>query len=78
MSTRPQCQNPDGIGASGSNIVTEKLFVPSGAPDHASCGDMSAPPGTPNTPLCCAGANRLPGSTSVLVTGNDRTGGSLL
>src|SRR5258708_18912128 len=29
-SATPQCQNPEGIGASGSNIVTAMLLVPSG------------------------------------------------
>jgi hypothetical protein len=39
-STSTQCQNPDGVGASGSKQVTTKLFVPSGAPDQLSCGEV--------------------------------------
>src|SRR5215216_6576434 len=38
-STSTQCQNPDGVGASGSKQVTVKLFVSSGAPLHDSWGE---------------------------------------
>ncbi len=39
-STSTQCQKPDGVGASGSKQVTTKLFVPSGAPDQLSWGEV--------------------------------------
>ena len=44
MLNTAQCQKPLAVGASGSYIVTVKLFVPSGAPDHDSCGETSLPP----------------------------------
>ena len=51
MFATAQCQNPDAVGASGSNTVTTKLLVSAGKPDHESCGEMSSPPGTPKAPL---------------------------
>lgn len=36
MFATAQCQNPDAVGASGSNTVTTKLFVSAGKPDHES------------------------------------------
>src|SRR5687767_8626989 len=45
-----QCQNPDAVGASGSYMVTAKLRVSSGKPDHESCGETSDPP-APMMPL---------------------------
>ena len=41
MSTATQCQKPDGVGASGSKHVTTNDLVPSGAPLHDSCGEVS-------------------------------------
>jgi hypothetical protein len=41
--TTTQCQNPDPVGASGSNIVSTKLLVPAGALVHESCGDTLLP-----------------------------------
>ena len=43
-------QNPLGVGASGSYIVTMKLWVCSGNPDHARSGEVSSPP-APKIPL---------------------------
>src|ERR1044072_10023549 len=59
-STSTQCQNPLGVGASGSKQVTVKLRVPSGAPDHESCGEV--------LPLLatCASASAWPSCTSSL------------
>src|SRR6187200_3722464 len=37
------CFGAAGSGASGSSTIIAKLFVPSGASDHASGGDVSAP-----------------------------------
>ncbi len=42
-STTSQCHQPDWLGASGSCTVMAKLFVPSGAPCHASAGDSLRP-----------------------------------
>src|SRR3546814_1594779 len=36
MFATAQCQNPDAVGASGSNTVPTKLFVSAGKPDHES------------------------------------------
>ena len=55
-SARAQCQNPEGIGASGSNIVTEMLLVPSGTGPQDSCGETSRPPGTSKIAEPCSGA----------------------
>ena len=49
MSTTTQCQKPLPVGACGSYIDTTKLFVSAGNPDHESWGEMSSPPGTPNS-----------------------------
>jgi len=62
-----QCPNPLAVGASGSYTVTAKPRVPSGKPDHDSCGERSSPP-APITPLTCGIGSRSPSLTSVLVT----------
>ena len=41
MFTTAQCQKPRTVGASGSTMVTTKLFVPAGKPLQDSCGEMS-------------------------------------
>src|SRR5688572_19802919 len=69
-STSTQCQKPDGVGASGSKQVTTKLFVPSGAPDQLSCGDVLPSAATWSSFSGC------PSCTSELVTVNDGTEGS--
>src|SRR4051794_41540757 len=69
-STRTQGQNPDGVGASGSKQVTVKLFVPSGAPDQLSCGEVSPAEAT------CASRSDSPSVMSSLVTVNEGTLGS--
>ena len=69
-STSTQCQNPLGVGASGSKQVTVKLFVSSGKPDHESCGELS-----PNS-LTWSSFSGSPSVTSSLVTVNDGTVGS--
>jgi hypothetical protein len=74
MLVTAQCQNPLAVGASGSKQVTAKLFVPSGAPDHSSCGDTSSPP-APMIPLTCAFGSVCPSLTSELVTLNEATSG---
>src|SRR3954470_17855896 len=48
-------------------MVTAKLRVPSGKPDHDSCGDRSSPP-APKTPLTWGMASGRPSVMSVLVT----------
>src|SRR5680860_102651 len=70
MSTSVQCQNPDGVGASGSKQVTTKLFVPSGTSDQLSWGDVF--------PFSATWASSIgdPSVTSVLVTVKDGTAGS--
>jgi hypothetical protein len=66
MSAADQCQKPLPVGASGSNIVTAKLFVPLGAPDQASAGDMFSP--LQSQPLkTCSLAILPPGLISGLV-----------
>src|SRR5215813_942749 len=77
MSATAQCQKPDWVGASGSYIVIAKLFVPSGAPDQVSCGEASSPPGTPNAPDICAGANGSPSRASALLRVKRSTSGIL-
>src|SRR5215468_4569995 len=82
MSATAQCQKPDWVGASGSYMVTAKLFVSAGAPDQLSCGDVSCPPGTPNAPDIWAAANGWPSFASALVrvkrgTSGIRSKGSL-
>src|SRR6187200_1641341 len=69
-STSTQCQKPDGVGASGSKQVTVKLFVPSGAPDQLSCGEVLPPAATWSSLSGC------PSVTSSLVTVKDGTDGS--
>src|SRR3954453_11441287 len=69
-STNTQCQKPDGVGASGSKQVTVKLFVPSGAPDQLSCGEVLPASAT------WASSSGSPSVTSSLVTVNDGTDGS--
>src|SRR5690625_3816203 len=39
MLNAAQCQKPAPVGASGSNKVTAKDFVPSGRSAHCSCGE---------------------------------------
>ena len=68
MFATAQCQKPLAVGASGSNTVTAKLLVPSGKPDHDSCGERSSPP-APITPLTCGMGRTAPSDTSLLVTG---------
>src|SRR3954452_10032176 len=70
MFTATQCQNPDGVGASGSKHVTTKLFVPSGNPDQLNCGDVLPPANT------CAWSSASPSRTSADVTLNEATAGS--
>jgi len=43
MFTTTQCHHPEPVGASGSNMVSAKLFAPAGAPLHDSCGDVLPP-----------------------------------
>ncbi len=69
-STSTQCQNPLGVGASGSKQVTVKLLVPSGAPDHDSCGEVLPAAATWSSFSGC------PSVTSALVTVKDGTAGS--
>src|SRR3954470_15560864 len=69
-STRTQCQKPDGVGASGSKQVTVKLFVPSGASDQLSWGEVLPFAATWSSLIGC------PSCTSSLVTVNDGTEGS--
>jgi len=45
--TTTQCQNPDPVGAAGSNIVSTKLFAPAGGFVHESSGE-TLPPLHPN------------------------------
>ena len=65
-----QCQNPDPVGASGSYIVTAKLRVSSGKPDHDSCGETSDPP-APMIPLTWSLESGLPSVTDSEVSVND-------
>ena len=74
MLATAQCQNPLAVGASGSYTVTAKLLVPSGNPDHDSCGERSSPP-APMTPLTCGVASVSPSAQSVLVTVKEGTCG---
>jgi len=60
--------------ASGSTIVTTKLFVPVGKPLQESCGETSWPP-APNTPLTCGIASFSPSRRSVLVSEKEAAGG---
>src|SRR5215475_5298802 len=57
-----QCQKPDAVGTSGSNIDTVKLRVSAGKPDQLSCGEMSNPP-APRMPLTCSWASCSPLAT---------------
>src|SRR5882672_11380517 len=75
MSATIQCQKPLPVGASGSYSDTTKLYVFFGKPDHDSCGEMSLPPLTPNTPENWASFNAFPFVTVELVTLNDGTFG---
>ena len=65
-SASTQCQNPLPVGACGSYIDTTKLFVSGGNPDHDSWGEMSPPPGTPNTADSCASGRGCPSVTLLL------------
>src|SRR6187455_2726236 len=47
-----QCQKPLPVGASGSYVVTTKLFVPAGAPLQLRAGDTFCP-GHPMTLATC-------------------------
>ena len=67
MFTTAQCQKPLTVGASGSHMVTTKLFVPEGKPLQESCGETSCPP-APNMPLTCGIANFSPSRRSLLVS----------
>src|SRR5579863_6276243 len=58
-----QCQNPLPVGASGSYIVTAKLWVPAGSPDHDSAGEWFSPL-QPKLLATCAGAIGPPFLTS--------------
>src|ERR1700740_3373114 len=62
-----QCQNPDAVGAAGSQTVTAKLRVSSGKPDQLKCGDTSSPP-APMMPLTWAIFRGSPSVTSVEVS----------
>src|SRR5207253_11056634 len=76
MFTTAQCQKPPTVGASGSNMVTAKLFVPDGKPLQESCGETSWPP-APKMPLTCAIASFSPSRRSLLVSENEAAGGRL-
>src|SRR5689334_13801443 len=65
-----QCQNPDAVGASGSYMVTAKLRVSSGNPDHDSCGEVSEPP-APMMPLTWSLDSGCPSVTDSDVRVND-------
>ena len=67
MLATAQCQKPLAVGASGSNTVTAKLFVPSGNPDHDSWGERSSPP-APITPLTWGMGSVSPSEQSLLAT----------
>ena len=69
-STSAQCQNPLGVGASGSKQVTTNDFVPSGAPYHESWGEVSPASAT------WSSFSGWPSVTSLLVTVNDAVAGS--
>jgi len=75
MSMTAQCQNPDPVGASGSNTVTTKLLVAAGKPVQVSCGELSLPPGTPPRSESCSTGMGLPSTTSLLLTRNRGTFG---
>src|SRR5215831_557731 len=51
-----QCQKPEAVETSASNIDTVKLRVSSGKPDQLSCGEMSNPP-APRMKLTCSRAS---------------------
>jgi hypothetical protein len=59
MFATAQCQNPLGVGASASYVVTTKLLVPSGKPDQNSCGEAVVRVGAHEACLSCAGGGRL-------------------
>ena len=69
MSTRFQCQKPLGVGASGSKQVTTKDWVPSGAPDQLSCGEVLPRSAT------WSSFSGAPSVTSSLVTVKDSVAG---
>src|SRR5699024_3477522 len=69
--TTVQCQNPAGVGASGSKHETAKLFVPSGAPDQDSCGLRLPPEAT------WASSSVAPSAKFSLVTSKEAVGGSI-
>src|SRR5215207_6856652 len=69
MSTRHQCQNPLGVGASGSKQVTTYDLVPSGAPDQLSCGEVLPRAAT------WSSLSGAPSVTSALVTLKDAVAG---
>src|SRR5207248_9527500 len=74
MFTTAQCQKPLTVGASGSHMVTTKLFVPAGKPLQDSCGEMSWPP-APKIPLTCGIASFWPSRRSLLVNEKEAAGG---
>src|SRR5689334_23182111 len=66
MLATTQCQKPDPVGASGSNIVSTKLLVPWGAPCHESWGE-TLPPVQPK-PLSTCGMANVPPLRSVVIS----------
>ncbi len=67
MFTTAQCQKPVTVGASGSHMVTTKLFVSDGNPAQDNCGETSSPP-APKMRLTCGIANFSPSRRSLLVS----------
>src|SRR6202020_1022846 len=65
-STTAQCQKQLVVGALGSYIVTMKLRVGSGNPDHDRSGETSWPP-APKMPLRCATGTVTPSATTLLL-----------
>src|SRR5262249_36904480 len=61
-----QCHQPLPVGASGSYIITAKLFVPAGAPLQLKAGEMLLPV-QPNPLNTCSLAIVEPSLTSGLV-----------
>src|SRR5699024_12216813 len=57
MSQASQCQNPESVGASGSEQVTAKERVPSGAPEQERSGERFSPPSEATS---CWGATSEP------------------
>src|SRR6266513_1760149 len=74
MFTTAQCQKPVTVGASGSHIVTTKLWVSDGKPLQDSCRETSWPP-APKTPLTGGIASFSPSFRSLLVSEKVAAGG---